>query len=70
MKEIGISGFGELPCLHCGKMFRLDGDIHLCNSPKNEWLNECEKVVIQLPNGDLFDLKTKEVKKNKVIKNV
>ena len=64
-KEITIGGHGYLPCLHCGKMVKLDGDIHLCNAPKNEWLNKLEQAIIQMPNGDLFDLKKKAILKTR-----
>jgi len=61
-KEITIGGAGYLPCLHCGKMIKLDGDIHLCNTPKNEWLNKSDSIM-QMPNGDLFDIKNKAILK-------
>ena len=58
-KEITIGGNGHLPCLHCGEMVQLEGDIHLCNAPKNEWLNKSENAIMQMPNGDLWDIKNK-----------
>lgn len=50
-----------LPCLHCGKLIQLDGDIHLCNAPKNEWLNKSDSAILQMPNGQLWDMKKKRI---------
>jgi len=60
-EKIEVVGFGMIRCLHCGELVKLDGDIHLCKSPKNEWLNNQEKALIQLPDGKFWDLKNKEI---------
>lgn len=57
--EINVIGWGMLACLHCGKVFDMNKEIHLCNAPKNEWLNKQRKAYIQMPDGRLWDLKNK-----------
>jgi len=61
MKE--IIGFGLLPCLHCGKIIKMDGDIHVCDAPKNAWLDMQDEAYIEVPNVGVWDLKTKQVVK-------
>ena len=50
-----------LPCLNCGKEVVMDKEIHLCNAPKNEWLNKQKKVIMIFPNGDKWDMKNKKI---------
>lgn len=57
--KIEVVGFGMIRCLNCGELVELAGDIHLCNAPKNEWLNKQDKALIQMPDGKLWDLKKK-----------
>jgi hypothetical protein len=55
---IRVTGWGMLPCLHCGEIINLNEEIHLCDAPKNKWLNKQEKAVLILPDGEVFDLKS------------
>ena len=64
-QELNIIGFGMLPCLHCGEVIKMDGEIHLCNAPKEEWLNNQEVAVMEMFNGDLWDMKNKKILKKK-----
>jgi len=57
--EIEICCMGKLRCLHCGELIDLEKDIHFCNSEKNEWLNKTKKAYMELPSGELWDLKNK-----------
>ena len=66
-KEITIGGLGYLPCLSCGELIKLDGEMHLCNATKNKWLDKMDSAIIQMPDGNLFDIKNKVIiKKNKM----
>lgn len=53
---IEVIGWGMLPCLHCGEVIKLDGDIHLCKEDKNKWLDNQKVAILQLGNN-LVDLK-------------
>ena len=64
-QELNIIGFGMLPCLHCGEVIKMNGEIHLCNAPKVEWLNKQDVALIELPDGDLWDMKNKKIVKKK-----
>ena len=64
-EELNIIGFGMLPCLHCGEVIKMDGEIHLCDAPKEEWLNNQKIAVMEMFNGDLWDLKNKNMIKKK-----
>ena len=61
MKIITIGGGGVLPCLNCGKMVKLDGEIHLCKANKRAWVKKQDKAIMQISNGDLWDIKNKKI---------
>lgn len=65
-KEINVVGWGMLPCLHCGEISSMSKDIHLCNAPRNQWLDEQDRVYVEMPGVGLWDLKTKKVIKRYV----
>jgi len=51
---------GKMPCLHCGKTFELDKDIHICEEQYNEplkWLNKQKSARIGFSDGSMIDLK-------------
>ena len=56
-KEINLTCGGYLPCLNCGEIIKLDGDIHFCDNKRNEWLNKQEIAEIYIPNVGMIDLK-------------
>lgn len=60
-KEITIGGGNMLPCLHCGKMVDMSGEIHLCKRENSEWLKKQDVAIIQMPDGNLFDMKNKKI---------
>lgn len=60
-KELSIIGFGLLPCLNCGEVVNMGKDIHCCNKPKEEWLMKQDKVVMEMPDGMLWDLKNRKI---------
>ncbi len=60
LKEINVVGFGMLPCLHCGEIVKMDGEIHMCNKKLN-WLDEQKVALVKMPDGSVFDLKNKKV---------
>ena len=49
---------GYLPCLHCGETIEMDGEIHICNK-KLDWLNKQNVALVQLPTGEVWDLRNK-----------
>ena len=61
MEQTEIVGFGMVRCLHCGELVNLEGDIHFCDAPKEEWLNKQKEAKMISPNGDVFNLKTKKL---------
>ena len=65
MNELKVIGFGMLPCLHCGKVIKMNEEIHLCNAPEMEWLNKQEIAIMEMPNGDLWDVKNQKIIKKK-----
>lgn len=52
-----IVGWGMVRCLHCGELVKLDGDIHLCDAPDKEWVNNQKVAVLQMSDGTLLNLK-------------
>jgi len=60
--EVDVYGWGALPCLHCGEIVNVGGDLHVCNAPKKEWLDKQKVALIQMPDGNLWDLKNQCVK--------
>ncbi len=56
MNEINVTGFGMLPCLHCGKIFKLSGEIHICDKKLN-WLKQQKVFKVLMSDGTVMDLK-------------
>jgi len=61
MSELEVVGFGKVRCLHCGELVALAGDIHFCNALEEEWLKKQKVAIIQMPNGNLWDMKNRKV---------
>lgn len=60
-EEITIGAGNILPCLHCGKLIDLNGDIHLCKKPKGEWLKKQRSAKIYLKDDKKFDVRHKKL---------
>ena len=58
--EVNVVGFGMLPCLHCGAIVNMDEEIHMCNKKLN-WLDQQKVFLVQMPNGDVWDMKNKKL---------
>ncbi len=63
-ETIEIVGFRKIRCLHCGTLVDLDKEIHFCKSEKNAWLNKTKKAFMEMPDGNIWDLKNKCIIKN------
>jgi len=57
-EEINVVGLGLLPCLHCGKIVNMGGEIHICDK-KLKWLEQQKVALVLLPDGTVWDLKNK-----------
>ena len=63
-QENKVIGWGMMPCLHCGEIIKVNSDIHLCNVPRNQWLNKQDKVYVELQGIGVWDMKTGKIVRN------